>query len=178
MHLIMKMLITFVIVIIAFHYHVTRTQFVTSQIQTVPLWDTNDTMQMCHVEHSQDGLVSFQGNRYRGCNLLVLAPSNGLLVIEMPNRGDSGVFFYVERMDDFTDCPKKYVLIEGERNGCNVAFVGIHLTLILYGNVNVSVRGITPRQELQLECPELTVNADAGVQLNDSCGNLFKAMTK
>ena len=164
------MLYTFGIVIIACHYHVIRTQFASVQIQTVSLWDTKSTMQMCHEEHLQDGSVNFQGDPYHGCNLQVLAPSNTFLVIEMPTeRGDSGVFFYVERMDNFKDCPKKYVLIEGERKGCSVAFIGIHLTLVLYGNVNVSVRGITPREELQRECPELTVNAYSGVQLNNSC---------
>ena len=166
----MKMLIAFVVAIIACPCHVNRTQFTSAQIQTVPLWDTNSTVQMCHVEHLQDGMVNFQGNPYYGCNLQVLASSNTFLVIEMPaGREDSGVFFYVERMDHFIECPKKYVLIEGELKGCSVAFMGIHLTLILYGNVNVSVSGITRREELQLECPEFAANADARLHLNDFC---------
>ena len=171
MYSIMGMLITFVIVIIACHYHVTRTQFAGAQIQTVPLWDTNSTMQTCQVEHLQDGLVNFQGNSFEGCNLQVLAPSNTFFVIRMPaERVDSGVFFYVERMDDFTDCPKQYVLIEEERESCGTSFVDNDLIVLhLYGNVIVSIRGITPSEELQLECPELAVNVNGGGQLNNSC---------
>ena len=164
------MLTTVAIVVIACHYHVTHIQFASAQIQTVPQWDTNSTIQMCHVEHLQDGVVNFQGNSYHRCNLQVLAPSHVLLVIEMPTeRVDTSVFFYVEHTDDFTECPRRYVLIEGERKGCSVAFIDNHLKLILYGNVNVSVKGITPRQELQSGCPELAVSSDNAVQLNDSC---------
>ena len=73
----MKKLVSLTIVILTCHYHVIRTQFVTSHIQTVPLWDTNSTVQMCQVEHLvQDGVVNFQGNPYHGCNLQVLASPN------------------------------------------------------------------------------------------------------
>ena len=130
------MLLTFAIQvgIILFHHYETHTWLTNAQIQTVPQWDNTTA---CQSEHIQNGWINLQGNPYHECSLQVLAPSNNLIVIEMPDKSiENDAFFCIERMSEFAGCLNKYVLIEGESQSCSAVFAEnyMYLMLVLYGN--------------------------------------------